>query len=197
MACSEGVYKEAKLGGIRAEGAVSHPWCHSHTSIPCATANPVKLLRNVPVPALGADRDNVAPSAGHRRRSARAVQHAVNDDFISGHVVEDQVWIRASDKTAQALAAGSGTHLGVVKGEVDEPLNAGMHLARALVRLLLDISEHLAKIAIARGVKRSFKARTSPRQSALLHPLRTLGDQPEQAIRGTKHLPPVSVPRRA
>src|SRR6266446_855253 len=39
-----------------------------------------------------------------------------------------------------------GTDVGVVKREVDEPLNAGMHLARALGRLLLDISEHLAKI---------------------------------------------------
>src|SRR5260370_28865097 len=152
MTCYKGVYKEAKLGGIRGDGEVSHPWCHSHTSIPSATANPVKLLRNVPVPALGADRDDTAPSAGHRRRSARAMPHTMNDDFIVAHFVEDQVWIRASDETAQALAAGSGTHLGVVKGEVDEPLNAGMHLARALGRLLLDISEHLAKIAIARGV---------------------------------------------
>jgi hypothetical protein len=75
-----------------------------------------------------------------------AVPHTVNDDFIITHFVENQVWIRASDKTAQALAARSGTHLGVVKRQVDEPLNAGLHLARALGRLLLDISENLAKI---------------------------------------------------
>ena len=134
------------MGGIRAEGSGPHPSCHSHTSIRDATANPVKLLRNVRVPALDTDRDDTAPSAGHRRRSARAMPHTVNDDFITGHFVEDQVWIRASDETAQALAAGSGTHVGVVKREVDEPLNAGVHLARAFGRLLLDISEHLAKI---------------------------------------------------
>jgi hypothetical protein len=57
------------------------------------------------------------------------VPHTVNDDFIIADFVEDQVWIRASDKTAQALAAGSGIHVGVVKSEVDEPLNAGMHSA--------------------------------------------------------------------
>src|SRR5712664_1099889 len=147
MACSDaGIFKEAKLGGIRAEGSGPHPSCHSHTSIRDATANPVKLLRNVRVPALDTDRDDTAPSAGHRRRSARAMPHTVNDDFIVTHFVEDQVWLRASDKTAQALAAGSGTHVGVVKREVDEPLNAGVHLARAFGRLLLDISEHLAKI---------------------------------------------------
>jgi hypothetical protein len=60
------------------------------------------------------------------------VPHTVTDDFIIAHFVENQVLIRASDKTAQALAAGSGTHLGVVKGEVDKPLNARMHLARAM-----------------------------------------------------------------
>jgi len=140
------------LGGIRAEGARPHPSCHSHTSIPYATADPAKLLRNVPVLALGADRDDTAPSAGHRRRSARAVPHTVNDDFITGHFVEDQVWIRASDEAAQALAAGSGAQVGVVKREVDEPLNAGLHLARAVGRLRLDIGEHLAKIGY--GVRR-------------------------------------------
>src|SRR5437899_9769259 len=38
-----------------------------------------------------------APSVGHRRRSARAVPHTVNDDFIITHFVENQIWIRASD----------------------------------------------------------------------------------------------------
>ena len=72
----------------------------------------------------------------------------MNDDFIIAHFVEDQVWIRASDETAQALAAGAGAQVGVVKREVDEPLNTGLHFVRAGGRLRLDISEHL----IASGV---------------------------------------------
>jgi hypothetical protein len=43
----------------------------------------------------------------------------MDDDFIIGHFVKDQVWIRPSDKTAQALAAAAGARVGVVKREID------------------------------------------------------------------------------
>jgi hypothetical protein len=75
----------------------------------------------------------------------------MNDDFIIAHLLEDQVWIRASDETAQAPAAGA--QVGVVKREGDEPLNTGLHFVCAVGRLRLDISEHLSKIGYSvRGV---------------------------------------------
>jgi hypothetical protein len=126
------------LGGIRAEGAGPPPavsFTHKYSIRNCQSG---KAVAQCSGSGIGRGPDDTAPSAGHRRRSARAVPHTVNDDFITGHFVEDQVWIRASDETAQALAAGSGAQVGVVKREVDEPLNTGLHLARAVGRLRLD-----------------------------------------------------------
>src|SRR5262245_20577723 len=62
----------------------------------------------------------VQPTSVGRRRSARAVPYAMNDDFVICYFVEDQVWIRASNKTAQPLALGAGADVGVVERELDD-----------------------------------------------------------------------------
>ena len=109
-------------------------------------------------------------SIGHRRRPGRGAPYAMDDDFIIGDFVKNQVRIRASDKTAQALAAGAGSGVPVVKREIDKP---GLRLAAHVAATVSQYSRALCKDRLEReACSGSFKARILPKRPALLHPRR-------------------------
>ncbi len=69
--------------------------------------------------------------------------YAMNDNFVIGHLVKNQVRIGRSDHAPQTALARKLPGMGVPQQEIDNDPNTRLHTAGALRRSRLDISQHL------------------------------------------------------
>jgi hypothetical protein len=86
-------------------------------------------------------------SLRHRRRIARAVPHAVNDDLVALDGVKNEIRIGMRDDTTQASFASQRPGIRVAQDKIDDLLNARLEAARALRRMNADAIEHFGQLS--------------------------------------------------
>ena len=67
--------------------------------------------------------------------------HTINHDLVLGRAIENQVGVGIGHHAAQVAFAGEVTGMGVLQQEIDDGLNAGVHTAGTLRRMLRDIGQ--------------------------------------------------------
>ena len=69
--------------------------------------------------------------------------YAMNDNLVLGRLIKNQVRIRRGNHAPQTALARELTGMGMPQQEIDNDLNACLHMAGTLRRPLLDIGQHL------------------------------------------------------